>query len=144
MTRRHKGNFSAKHGSTVTIEAEIIDAVKTRLSDGTIPCQSAFEVAIEKSVAPSLVGASIDLQEIRITKCQLGLFGYGSGASPLRDAEKVDDALEAAIHHVLENGRLSCQNAWKIAKDLGRTRMAVSRACEWLGIRINRCQLGAF
>jgi len=144
MARRHKGKFSTKHPPDIAIAPEVSDAVAARISKGTIACQAAHELATTLSVAPSVVGAAIDLQEGRITHCQLGLFGHARKASPLQGGDGVDARLEADIKAAQENNRLPCQRAWQIADDHNLPRLAVGRACESLGVRICRCQLGAF
>jgi len=40
--------------------------------------------------------------------------------------------------------RLPCAAAWDIAAQAGISKMALSAACEALGIKIKPCQLGAF
>ncbi len=57
---------------------------------------------------------------------------------------KIDDALAAAIRARLRDGRLSCAAAFAIAEELGVPRSEVGRAVDALGIRLSRCQLGAF
>jgi hypothetical protein len=52
--------------------------------------------------------------------------------------------LKTAIESAAEDGRISCLNAWNIAVALAMPKIAVSNACEGLGIRIKPCQLGAF
>ena len=144
MTRHHSDDYSAKHPRDTTIDQDIAAAVAAHISNGTITCPSAFSLAEDFGVAPSMIGTSIDLQAGRITKCQLGLFGYGQGPSPLDGADHVDDHVSGAITEALVDGRLSCARAWQIADDLDLSRLTVARACESLRIRINRCQLGAF
>jgi hypothetical protein len=90
------------------------------------------------------VGVTIDLLEIRLKRCQLGLFGYGQKKGVVKPAVKVSTELEKAIHGALADGRLPCLAAWKIADGMGIARMDVSSACEALKIKIKPCQLGAF
>jgi hypothetical protein len=86
----------------------------------------------------------MDLMEIRLTKCQLGLFGYTPEKKIVTPAESVAPDLEAAIKAAVENGRLSCERAWQMADGRGIKRLAFSSACEALGIKVKPCQLGAF
>jgi hypothetical protein len=53
-------------------------------------------------------------------------------------------ALAEAIEAALEQGRLPCRAAWALAERFKLRKMAVSGACEALGIKIKPCQLGAF
>ncbi|MEJ2155754.1 MAG: hypothetical protein P8X96_10485 [Desulfobacteraceae bacterium] len=144
MTRRHKGNFSAKHPPDTTIPPEVSAAVTSRISNGNISCRSACDLATALSVPPSMIGTAIDLSEGRITQCQLGLFGHPQKPSALQPGEEIDEQLQAEIEAALENNRLSCKRAWKIAADRSLPRRAIGSICETLNVRINRCQLGAF
>ena len=144
MSRQDKGNFSAKHPPDTTIPHEVMEAVASRISDGKITCRTAFDIAAEASVPPLIIGTAIDLQEGRITKCQLGLFGYAQAQSPLHGTDLDDDELKRDIRAALENDRLSCEQAWQIADGRNLPRLEIARACESLHIRFHRCQLGAF
>ena len=144
MARHHSGEYSAKHPPDMTIDKKIATTVTSLIDGGNVTCAAAFSLAVKHAVSPSMIGAAIDLQEGRITKCQLGLFGYGPGPSPLDSDNHVDFPLKEAINAALVNDRLPCERAWQIADDLQLTRIEVARACESLCIRINQCQLGAF
>ncbi|MBW1683324.1 MAG: hypothetical protein JRJ83_18275, partial [Deltaproteobacteria bacterium] len=69
---------------------------------------------------------------------------YSPEKSVVSPAEQVPPDLESAIRGALVEGRLPCASAWAIARKLGMAKMAVSAACEKLGIKISACQLGAF
>jgi PIN domain nuclease of toxin-antitoxin system len=84
------------------------------------------------------------MREVRITRCQLGLFGYAPEKRVVRPAESVSESIRSAVTAKLESGRLSCADAWEIAEKLHLRKMDVSSACEKLNVRISRCQLGAF
>lgn len=43
-----------------------------------------------------------------------------------------------------EDGRISCEEAWQVAEELGVPKKDVGRAADDLGIRIRDCQLGCF
>lgn len=144
MPKDENGHFAKKHPSDVEIDARITEALKQRVSDETIPCAVAFKISSELDVAPALVGKAADLLELRLGKCQMGLFGYKPNKRIVKPAETVSEELETCIGRELADNRLSCKKAWEIAKKLGLTKMAVSSACERLGIKINICQLGAF
>lgn len=136
--------YSKKHPEGITSNPEIQTALETRLTEQELPCAVAFEVASDLNVSPDEVGINADLLEIPLVKCQLGLFGYTPKKCIIKAADTVSDDLRAAIEQGLVNGRLPCAAAWKVAKNLGLRKMAVSSACEGLGIKIGPCQLGAF
>ncbi|MGE0085986.1 MAG: hypothetical protein AB7S75_16380 [Desulfococcaceae bacterium] len=144
MGCQHKGNFAAKHGPEVKAEPAVAEAVKAKAEDGKISCAAAHRIARDLKVSPYAVGVAIDLAQYRISKCQLGLFGYYPQKGIVKPAETVSPELEKAIRSELKNGRLSCSDAWEIAKKSALSRLEISEACEALQIRIASCQLGAF
>jgi hypothetical protein len=144
MTREDRGHYAEKHPSDRKIRPEIAEGVKARTSDGEISCASAFEVAAEQNISPSEVGLSLDLLEIPIVKCQLGLFGYRPKKRVVKPARNVSEKMETAIRTALVGGRLPCASAWEIADRFRVGRMEVSSACETLKIKVSDCQLGAF
>lgn len=145
MTKCKSCGFAAKHPSHTTVAPGIVKAVGERLVDKAITCQSAFGISGESGAAPREVGKAIDLAEGRITKCQLGLFGYEApNRKMIQAAEVVDSQLRTAIENDLTQGRLTCSAAWRIADQAGIARIKVADACEALNIKIKECQLGAF
>lgn len=144
MPKDNDGHFAQKHSSESETDARVTDALRQRVSDGEIPCAVAFKVASDLDVAPAFVGKTADLLELRLTKCQMGLFGYEPNKRIVKPAETVSEELETCIGRELTDNRLPCKKAWEIAENLSLGKMAVSSACEHLGIKINACQLGAF
>jgi hypothetical protein len=144
MMNGDKGHYSKKHPDSRKPVPATADAVQKEAKNGEVPCAVAFRIAGELSVDPGDVGSTMDLLELRIAKCQMGLFGYMPEKSIVRPAEKVERKLEAAIRRSLADGRLPCMAAWKIAKSFKVSKMAVASACEALKIKISDCQLGAF
>jgi len=144
MTKDDDGHFAQKHPSDSETDPRVISALKQRASDGGVPCAVAFEVASELDVTPGFVGKTSDLLELKLKKCQMGLFGYEPDKRIVKPAETVSEELGTCIRERLTDNRLSCVKAWEIAKKLGLTKMAISSACETLDIKINACQLGAF
>jgi hypothetical protein len=144
MTHDDRGHYAKKHPADHKVKQEIAQAVKQMASNGELSCAAAHKIATDLEVSPEEVGSGIDLLEVRIVKCQLGLFGYKPEKKVVKPAESVTETLEKAIRESLSDGRLSCAVAWKIAKKLGIARMAVSSACDALKIKMVSCQLGAF
>jgi len=56
------------------IESRVIEAVKREAAGGRMTCERAHELARELGVPLEDVGRALDLQGIKITKCQLGCF----------------------------------------------------------------------
>ncbi len=90
------------------------------------------------------MGKTADLLEYRIVECQMGLFGYSPEKRIVRAPEHIDQPLREQLERYAADGRINCATCWKIAADLGLEKMAVSSACEGLGIKVKNCQLGAF
>ena len=144
MTSENAGHYAAKHPPGTEADPRIAEMVDEKTVDGRITCAEAHAVATRLGVEPEQVGLAIDLAEKRISLCQLGLFGHGARRRIVAAAAVVDPELEQVIRAGLENGKLSCLRAWRIADTGGFPRIEVASACEALGIRISPCQLGAF
>jgi hypothetical protein len=143
MARKDKGHFSAKHPG-VTVKKEVAELLKKKKVDGAMTCPLAFQAAGELNLTPAEVGLALDILEIPISKCQLGLFGYTPVSRIIQPAETVPEDLEAAIRNALKDGKLACASIFQIAGDFKMAKIRVSSACEKLKIRISSCQLGAF
>ena len=127
----------------------ISDAIRNALVDGQLPCAKAFAIAKQLGVEPIKVGQEADALEIRLSKCQLGLFGYGPKAEgkhrrvkPMQNV--LPDLAQEIRAAVGPNGKLTCLAAWRIAAEMHLPKQHVSDAVEGLGVRIAPCQLGAF
>ncbi|HLA82347.1 MAG TPA: hypothetical protein VJP78_12135 [Thermoleophilia bacterium] len=144
MTRKDELHYSAKHPAGTTYDEQVAAAIKEKAVDGRITCADAFVVVQELSVPPSEVGKTIDLIEYRITRCQLGLFGYSPKKKVVEPAEEAPEGVRGQLNRFSSDGTISCAACWKIADTLGMERMAVSAVCELLGLKVQPCQLGAF
>jgi hypothetical protein len=144
MARADADHYAAKHPQDRTLDKQIAQAVKKRAAGAEINCADASAISENLGVDMLKVGETIDLLEIRLRRCQLGLFGYEGKKPIVKPAAKVSAGLKDAICGNLAEGRLSCLAAWNIADAMGIARMDVSSACEALKIKIKPCQLGAF
>jgi hypothetical protein len=127
----------------------IDQAIRQALVDGQLPCAAAFALAESLRVHPLKVGQAADRLELRLSRCQLGLFGYGQKAEGsyrrVKPTQDIPGELAAAIRASLDqDGRLSCEDAWRIASELRLPKQVVANAAEGLTVRIVHCQLGAF
>jgi hypothetical protein len=143
MTHEDTGNYAGKRRGAELNEM-IAAKIKEKISEKRISCAEAHSIAAELSVAPADVGAAIDLIEVRIIKCQLGLFGYGKEKSIPVLSEKINPDIELAIKSSLMNDRLPCSTSWEIAKKFNVSKPMVAAVCESMKIKISPCQLGAF
>ena len=144
MTHEDAGHYAAKHPKGVEADPKAVEQVRQKLSNNHITCAAAHEIAAKLSVTPAQVGMTIDLLEARITKCQLGLFGYSPQKNIVKPADSVSPDLKNAIETGLIDGRISCERCWEIATQKGLKKIEVASACETLCIKIKPCQLGAF
>ncbi len=144
MTHEAAGHYSAKHPEGTLYDAALAAALADTAEDGRITCTAAHGLAETFKVAPSEIGKTADLLEYRIIKCQLGLYGYSPEKRIVKAAEDVSDDLRDRLLAAATGGRISCASCWKIARTLGVEKMAVSGACEHLGLKVKHCQLGAF
>jgi len=132
------------------MDNRIAAAIREQTREGMLRCAAAFHIAEELNVMPSAVGETADVMEVRLSRCQLGLFGYGrpgrSGEPKrvVKPAEEVSPKLEQAIREGLVEGRLPCAVAWEIASQFEMPKLHVANAAEKLDIRIGPCQIGAF
>jgi hypothetical protein len=122
----------------------IRDFLQKRCRTGDLSCAEAFHFADQLGISPADVGKYADRLKIRLTKCQLGLFGYTPEKKIVKPAAEVNDTLKAAIEGAMVDERLPCAAAWDIAAQAGISKMALSAVCEALGIKVKPCQLGAF
>ena len=126
------------------MEKNIKDEILKKIRENRLSCASAFKISKNFGITPSITGDFLDKLDIRINKCQMGLFGYIPEKKIIKPLDFLDDKLKEAINNASSKGRLSCENAWNIADRLKIDRMTVSAGCETMGIKITQCQLGAF
>ena len=121
------------------------EAIRDALVDGKLPCTRAFAVAKKVGVRPIDIGRVATEESIKISHCQLGLFGYPGGERPVEKLKsRLTGELLETVRLRLVEGQLPCAVAWQIASDLKVAKMLVSAAAEELEIRIRDCQLGCF
>ena len=144
MTHEDAGHYRAKHPAGTSYESRIAAAIREKAEIDNITCAAAHGIARQLAVSPLEVGKTADLMAYRLVKCQLGLFGYSPVKKIVKAAEAIPDALHQLLQDAAIDGKISCAACWGIAQTLGVKKIAVSAACERLGIKIRPCQLGAF
>ncbi len=130
-------------------DARLAAEIQGRVLEGTLSCAEAFAVADGAGVSPLDVGRTADILRVKLSHCQLGLFGYpgqgkgwdrsgaGTGSAP--------DGLEAAIkRRAGREARIACSDLWELAELYGVPRILAGDAADRIGIRVIACQLGAF
>jgi len=144
MAHQDKGHYAAKHPVETRIDEQIAELIRQKAQENVITCADATSVAETTGKSMKEVGVNLDLFEMRISLCQMGLFGFTPVKRIVKAAQTIDPVLRKAIEAKLQDGKLSCANSWEIADQLGIPRMTVSETCEALQIKIKPCQLGAF
>ena len=125
------------------------EAIRNVLRNDQLPCAVAFRVAEEQGVPPGEAGDLATELDIRISHCQLGLFGYGPKEQGLhkilKPAETVSDELQVALQsRVTDDGKITCADVWAVAEALGIAKMEAAAAIETMGLRLTHCQLHCF
>jgi hypothetical protein len=144
MTHTDAGHYASKHPGEVEADPKIAEKIRQKLAGGHITCAAAHTIAADLSLPPSQIGMTIDLLEARITRCQMGLFGYAPQKNIVKPALSVPPELKNAIEACLIDGRISCGHCWEIASRQGLRKLEIAGACEALGVKVKPCQLGAF
>ena len=144
MTRKDGPKFSEKHGSNAKADPAIKEKIEIKAKNGQVTCAAAFQIAEELEVSPAEIGKTLDLLEMKLIKCQPGLFGYESGQKEVKPKSPESLQMEEAIQTALVDNKLACRDAWDIARRFKVPKMDVSAACDALGIKLKPCQLGAF
>jgi len=144
MTHADKGKYIKKHPEGSKVDDDLKQEIVNQIKKNNITCKKAEEIAGETGYSLEETGRAIDILNINITKCQLGLFGYGETKKIVQPAKEISPELKESITSALNDGNLSCVAAWEIAGKLNIARMKVCAACEALEIKVKPCQLGAF
>jgi hypothetical protein len=130
------------------MEQKIREMMAVYHEKSRMPCAVAHYIANYLEIDPALVGKEADAGGVRLTGCQLGLFGYGrKGKSNHKITGRKIEIGQELIDLIRERaagGKISCAGLWKIADDAGIIRCEAGNAADGLGIKISPCQLGAF
>jgi len=144
MQGSKKKGYAAKHGAAPPLDDDLARHLRQTAQDDQIDCETAHASATRLNLPPEAIGRTMDLLELRIVRCQLGLFGYTPRKRVVTPAERIEAQVEAQIRNALRDGRLPCAVAWVLADRNGMTRLELANVCQALKIKIANCQLGAF
>lgn len=147
MTHEDARKYALKHPTGTKPNERVTKAIREKSPGGELACAVTEKIAKDLKVGIPEVGVTADLLEMKIKKCQLGLFGWGKKPDHGKDVQAADFVsaeMKNALEKVTENGAVTCSAAWAIADRLGTERKAVSAACDTLRLKIRKCQLGAF
>jgi hypothetical protein len=130
------------------MDETLYQEIQNHLEDRLLSCNQAHAIAQLLGTKPLAVGMAANEADIRISRCQLGLFGYGpksEGKHKIVHAmDKVPERLAARIRATAGDDGIDCASIWQIADDLGYLRIETASAVEAMGLRVSRCQLGCF
>jgi hypothetical protein len=131
-----------------TSDPKVAAAIRERLVGGMLSCSAAFTIVHALDVEPLEVGWTANSIEVRLTRCQLGLFGYPGkqgwdtyNVPSLPVPPGLPEAIEGARD---DEGNLPCSTAWELASRFEASRMLVGYVANTLDVKITPCQLGAF
>ena len=143
MTHEDQGHYADKYKG-VKIDPTISKKIKALAQNNTITCSSAHRAAKDLGVSPAQIGVQADLLELRISQCQMGLFGYGKGIKKIDPSIHLGDDLWASLEKAGKDKRISCALCWEMAARFKMKKLDMGSACEKLDLKIKPCQLGAF
>ena len=130
------------------MDEKLNQAMQDRLKDGRLACNQSFAIARTLNIEPLTVGLAANETGIRISSCQLGLFGYGPKAEGkhkiVHAMDEVPERLAARLRAAAEGENITCTAVWAVADGLGYKRIEASSAVEAMGLKVSRCQLGCF
>ncbi|MCD6292537.1 MAG: hypothetical protein J7M09_03655 [Deltaproteobacteria bacterium] len=143
MTHLDTGNYAAKHSDS-TLPEGLKEKLLNVVNNNKLNCAKAHQLAEETGFSPAEVGRTADLLEIRLSGCQLGLFGQNREKSIPEATSPPNLELREALLNALKDESLPCLTAWQIADRFKLKKNEIATACETLKIKISPCQLGAF
>src|SRR5271157_2291296 len=104
MTHANKGKYFQKHPGQAKIDDILRQDILQKVKNNNIACPGAEEIAQRKGVALGEIGIALDLLNINITECQLGLFGYSPQKKIVQPAKEIAPDLKQAINNALNGG----------------------------------------
>ena len=127
-----------------TPDDEVSEQIRQRFHTGKMPCGSALEAAVEWNMPTMTLGHYADYLRFPLTRCQIGLFGYGKGTKLVKVLESVDPVLADAVRSKTTDNIIRCEDVFAIAEEKNVDKVDVGSVCQTLGIKIKHCRLGAF
>jgi hypothetical protein len=142
MSRKNK-----KLPADFTPDEALASRILQSIPEKAITCADAFALAGELNLTKKDLGLYADYLAIDLRKCQIGLFGNGTGTGKkklIETLDRLDPALEAAVKESARDNIISCAAVFDIAARLNMDKVAVGSTCQTLGIKIKGCRFGAF
>ena len=132
--------------SKESVRAEIQSASN---KDGQLTCAAAHKLAEQLNVSPAEIGNLVNEIDVRISRCQLGFFGYApkKGMPGYKIVTKLDtlpEPVATEVRNATQQGKISCLEVWRIAEKHDVKRPDMGNIVETLDIKVTPCQLGCF
>src|SRR5450759_5277049 len=108
MTHLDKGKYFQKHSNQAKVDDSLRQEIMQKAKENNIACAVAEEISQRKEMTLGEVGMAIDLLNINLVECQLGLFGYSPQKKIVQPANEVVPVLKENICAALDNSRLPC------------------------------------
>ena len=117
--------------------------------NGQLPCDKAHGIADGLGISAKSIGDLATENGLKISRCQLGLFGYAAkkGMPGFRKVQKLDSVpaeAEAAVQKSADNGNIACADLWQIGASTNLSRNDMGNIAETLSLKVSPCQLGCF
>jgi hypothetical protein len=131
------------------VDERIAQEIRSRLIEKGLPCAAAMAAAESLRADPIEIGRAADGLRIRLTSCQLGLFGFPGRAKGWVMAGAVDRPLPPGFEDAVRAARsaagaISCCALWDVAARFSVPRIQAGSIADRLGIIVRGCPLGAF
>lgn len=130
--------------------AKVQTQIQAHLDEnGHLTCEAAHRIAGELGTDPLFVADQANATNIRITRCQLGFFGYAEkkgmpGYKIVQKLNHIPEAAAAAVHQAAATGEISCQALWEIGQAQGISKLDMGNIAQTLDVKVRPCQLGCF
>lgn len=121
------------------LDATQKDLLFTNLDDdGKLSCLKAFKVARLIGVKPKEMDDITKSFNIKITNCELGVFGK------LSFSNMDDNIYDKLSRNFAHDKKIDCEIAWYTARDKGASLKKVGSTINNSDIKVTHCQLGCF
>lgn len=131
------------------VDERMARVIRSRSSGLHLPCAAAMAAAEELGADSLDIGRAADRLRIRLTACQLGLFGFPGRVKGWVYAGVVDRPVPSGFEDAVRaarsaDGGISCSALWNAAERFAVPRIQAGYFADRMGITVRSCQLGAF
>jgi hypothetical protein len=131
------------------VDVRLAAEIKARVENTGLSCAAAMGAAEARGADPLDIGRAADALGIRLTVCQLGLFGFPGRAKGLTGKEAAKEDLPPGFEEAVREaatvaGNITCLDLWVLAARFSVPRLRAGRLADRLGLKVRECQLGAF